>query len=414
MRATPLVITLLVLLTLAPTVSAAWTTSANVPSSFRPGREVTFSYTASSSSGLDTPLRWRVTLYTCQDLDADNWCEPTDAYRVDHGPRQLTPAAASSQTVMWAVALNTPEGAYRYHFHLSCIDNPCIGPAPAAADNRTGAFQLAYADTWKRSIVAPATVRQGDIETIQYRLESTSPDDRDLTGTGQLHTTPAGHAERAHAQQAFTAVANQQTTIAWSGIDFPTYGTTTLRVTDTTGPETMEKVEVRAVHLHVTIPRASYTAGNAFSLYFTLEGHGAESDPEPLEGRTLIVRIANGTTLVRTTTLTTDWRGQAYLRHETTEDDSNLTWTASTSLTWLGGDYDIDEKGDILVAPASLAAIAENVTAIREAVEDVQLKGVHLDDVGARNLWITSLRAVGAVGLAFALVFLTLFVIWRT
>ena len=413
MRTLPIVLTLLVLLALTPTVTAAWTTSAGVPATFRPDRTVSFTYTASSSSGLDLPIRWRVSLYTCQDLDADNWCEHTDAHRVDHGQQSFLVSAGATQSLTWSVSLSSPEGAYRYHYHVGCFDNPCTGQAPTASDNKTGAFQLAYTNSWKRTILAPAALRQGDAATIQYELRSTDPNDRDLSGMAQLYTTPNGEPERAHGPKTFAVNAGQTTTLSWAGISFPTVGPTEVRTTDTTGPDSTATIQVRAVHLHVATPRATYTAGNAFSLYLTLEGHGASPDPQPLDGRTIIVRIFNGTNLLASHTITTDWQGQAYVRHQTAEDDADLRWEASTSVSWLAGDYDLDENGTVRIEPASLAGIAENVTAIRENLSDVQLKGVHLDELGTRNVWMTAVRAAGAVALVIILVVLFLSVVFR-
>ena len=409
-RLVPILAILLVALTLTPTAQAAWTTSVSVPASFRPERSVTFAYTAASSSSLDAPLRWTVTLYTCQDLDADGWCETTDANRINHGGRTLNTLGGNTQTATWGVTLASSEGTYHYHFHTACLDNPCTGIPPGGTHNKTGTFELRYTDTWTRTIIATTPVRAGDSQTVQYRLQSSSVDDRDLTGTAHLYSTPEGEAERDHGAQPFSVNAAQQVTLSWPSIDFPNVGTQRLRVEDSTNGETDMEVEVRGVHLHVVQPRAEYTAGNTFGLYATLEGHGATPDPDPIWNQQVTVTISNGTFVVARENLVTDSNGQAYLSFQTAEDHTNLTWEASASITWLGADYDAEANGTILVRGG---ALAQDVTAIRDSLDDLQLKGVHLDELGSRHLFLTSVRAAGAVSLVIILVLFVIYVAIR-
>lgn len=409
-RLAPLLAILLLAIALTPTAQAAWTTSASVPASFRPERSVTFAYTAESSSSLDGPLRWRVTLYTCQDIDADGWCEAADANRVEHGERTLNTLGGNTQTATWGVTLASPEGTYRYHFHTACLDNPCTGIASGGAHNKTGTFELRYTDTWTRTLIATTPVRAGDSQTVQYRLQSASVDDRDLTGDAQLYSTPEGDSERDHGAQPFSVNAGQQVTLSWPLIDFPNIGTQKLRITDSTDGEPTMDVEVRGVHLHVVQPRAEYIAGNVFGLYLTLEGHGATPDADPIENQQVTVTISNGTFVVAREALVTDSNGQAYLSFQTAEDHANLTWQASASVSWLGADYDAEANGTILVRNA---AIADDVSAIRESLAELQLKGVHLDELGSRHVFLTSVRAVGAVALVIILVLLVIYVAIR-
>lgn len=409
-RTLPFVILALLLLIAVPTAQAAWTSTANAPAAFRPERTVTFTYSVQSSSSLDAPLQWHVRLTTCQDQNANTYCESSEPQYVNHGEQSLNLLAGQSGSITWSVNLAQPEGAYRYHFITRCSNNPCTTEPAGAAHNKTGAFELRYTDTWTRTIIATTPVRAGDAHTVQYKLQSTSLDDRDLTGTAQLYSTPDGEAERDHGAQTFSVNANQQVTLSWPGIDFPNIGTQQLRTTDTTGSETTLDVAVRGVHLHVVQPRETYTAGNTFGLYFTLEGHGDTPDPQPLDNRQISVSIYNGTFLVAREVLTTDWNGQSYLGFQTAEDHANLTWQAAGTVSWLGHDYDVEAHGTVLVRAAEIAA---DVASIREDLDELQLKGVHLDELGSRHLFLTSVRASGAVALVVILVLLVIYVAIR-
>ena len=409
-RNLPFIILALVLLATLPTAQATWTSSANVPSAFRPERTVTFSYIVQSSSGLDAPLQWHVRLTTCQDANSNTYCASNEPQYVDHGEKQVNLLAGQSATLTWSVNLAQPEGTYRYHFHTRCTNNPCTSEPPGGAHNKTGSFELQYTNTWTRTIIATSPTREGEVQEVQYGLQSTSPDDPDLSGTANLYSTPAGEAERDHGTLPFSVNANQQVTLSWPGIDFSNIGNQQLRVTDTTASETVLEVVVRGVHLHVLQPRDAYTAGNTFGLYFTLEGHGDMPDPAPIENRKIVVNIQNGTFVVARQELTTDLNGQAYLSFQTAEDHANLTWQASASITWLGADYDAEANGTILVRSA---AIADDVSAIRESLDELQLKGVHLDELGSRHVFLTSVRAVGAVALVIILILLVIYVAIR-
>lgn len=408
MRKAAIITTVFVLITLVPTVEAAWTSSVSVPASFRPSRTVTLSYTASSSSATDLPLQWRVTLSTCQDLDADTWCESTDANRVDHGERTLSIVGGGTQTVTWDVNLNSAEGAYRYHFHTTCTNNPCAGVAAGGAHNRTGAFQLAYTNTWTRTILATTPTSVGSTQTIQYRLQSTSMDDRDLTGVAQLYSSPPGQAERDHGARSISVLANQQQTLSWTGVTFPEIGMQRLRVTDTTGPASMMDVTVRGVHLHATQPRVQYEAGGTFGLYFTLEGHGSTPDPVPIANNDVRLSVKNGSFVVASATLRTDANGLAYANVTTADDLEALTWTATASGSWLGIAFDLSQSGIVTLTPSGHAGLGEDLTSIQQDLDEVQLKGVHLDEIGSRNAWMTSIRAAGAVLLVVLLILLVI------
>lgn len=407
-RATPFLVLALLAIALSPTAQAAWSIGSSVPASFRPDRTVTFTYTATSSSAADLPLQWRVTLATCQDANANTWCDPGEARRVDHGERTLSLVGGQSGTASWSVNLPQSEGAYRYHFSVVCANNPCTTFQPTSAHNRTGAFQLQYANTWTRTIIATDPTSVGSTQTIQYRLQSTSADDRDLTGAARLYTTPAGQPERDHGTRALNVLANQQQTLSWTGIIFPEIGKQELRVNDSTGPETRMNVTVRGVHLHANQPRAAYEAGDTFGLYFTLEGHGSTPDPAPIANTDVRLTVRNGSFAVASATLRTDTNGLAYANVTTADDLSLVTWTASSSGTWLGIAFDLSQSGVVELTAGRHATLEENVTRLREALDEVQLKGVHLDEIGSRNLWMTSLRAAGAVILVVLLVLLVI------
>jgi len=403
------------ILTLAPTAQAVWTTSATAPSSFRPNRDVTFTYTATSSSAADVPLAWRVNLYTCQDTDGDTWCEPTDANRIDHGQRTINIVGGQTETVTWTVNLAHPEGAYQYHFHTACLNNPCTGSLqPGGAHNKTGTFQLAYTDTWTRQIVATTPTSQGATQTVTYRLTSTSPDDRDLAGSAALASRPPDSPETDLGSKPYSALANTVSQVSWSGVSFPEIGTHRLIVTDTKQPKTTLDVTVRGVHLHVTQPRVVYPEGARFSLYFALEGHGSTPDPAPIGGADISVSVLNGTFTIASDVLRTDGQGRAYANFTAPADAQRLEWRASAAGTWGDTPYDILREGFVDFRPdLDASAIEESLAAIHQSLSEVQLKGVHLDEIGARNMWMSMLRATGTVALVILLILLVAFIAFR-
>ena len=417
-RILPISVLALLLLALVPTAQAAWTTNASVPASFRPNRDVTFTYTTTSSSAADLPLAWRVTLYTCQDADADTWCEFSDANRIDHGERTINIVGGQSSTVSWTVNLATAEGSYNYHFHTACLNNPCTGSfQPGGAHNKTGSFQLAYTNTWTRQIIATTPTSQGTTQTVTYRMTSTSPNDRDLSGTATLFIDPPNPPESNLGHRAYTALANTVHNVQWANVAFLEIGTTRLRVSDTNAADTTLDVTVRGVHLHVTQPRATYAEGARFSLYFVLEGHGATPDPSGIANADIALTVTNGSFPIYAATLRTDASGRAYANITAPADATRLEWRATTSGTWNGVTYSLLPEGTVgFAAPvfaANHTALEENVTAIRQNLSDVQLKGVHLDETGARNVWILTLRAVGAVILVVLLILLVIAIAFR-
>lgn len=416
-RILPLSLLAVLLLSLMPTVQAAWSTSVNVPASFRPERAVTFSYSVASSSGLDAPLAWRITLYTCQDTDGDTWCETSDASRVDHGDRTINLVGGQSATVSWTVNLAPPEGNYWYHFHTVCLNNPCTGSfQPGGAHNRTGAFQLAYTNTWTRQIITANPTSQGSSQSVTYRMTSTSVNDRDLAGSAELASIPPSGVVALYPAKSYSAAAGSTQDVQWTSVTFPQIGTHMLEVADTEAATATLSVTVRGVHLHVTQPRAMYAEGARFSLYFTLEGHGASPDPAGIANADIALTVTNGSFPILSTTLRTDASGRAYANITAPADAQRLNWRATTSGTWNGVTYSLLPEGVVDFAPMVLAnhtVLEENLTAIRENLSDVQLKGVHLDDVGARNLWMSILRGTGSVALVVLLVVLVIFIAFR-
>src|SRR5438552_66041 len=78
-----------------------WTTSTSVPSSFRPNRSVTFSYTATSTSVADLSIDWMVHVWTCTDSNVDNRCTAGDARLVDWTEKRFQANGGTSATVSW-------------------------------------------------------------------------------------------------------------------------------------------------------------------------------------------------------------------------------------------------------------------------------------------------------------------------
>lgn len=402
------------LLALFPTAQAAWTTSASVPSSFRPTRLVAFSYTASSSSAGDLPLQYNVDLSTCQDANANGACESGEPHYVAHGRKPLSALAGQSGSVSWDVTLDKPEGAYRYHFRTTCANNPCTTQPAGGSNDKTGPFQLAYTNTWTRQVMTTNPTSAGAVQSVTYRLASTSPDDPDLAGAATLHTDSPASPETSLDAMPYSAPANTVALVTWAGVSFPDIGTHRLRVTDSEAPDTTLDVTVRGVHLHVEQPRAAYEEGARFSLYATLEGHGSSPDPSPVAGVEVTLALLRDAFPLHADTLVTDAEGRAYFAYSAPHDADELEWAATAKGAWNGIDYVLDERGTIRFAPRNdHASLEENVTAIRHNLSDVQLKGVHLDDVGARNVWMSALRASGAVALVLLFVILFLACVFR-
>lgn len=412
MRRALLTTLMLVILTLAPAAAAAWNTTTSVPSSFRPNRNVTFTYTAQSSSAADLPLQWNVDLYTCQDANTNSQCESGEPQFTFHGRRALSVLAGQSATASWIVNLDQPEGAYRYQFRTFCANDPCATQPAGGAHDKSGALQLQYTNTWTRTILATTPTNVGSTQTVTYRMTSTSLDDRDLAGTAELYSRPADAAESPQGPKPYSANANTVVNVAWTGVSFPTIGIQRLRVSDTNAPDTTLDVIVRGVHLHAFQPRTTYDAGARFSLYFTLEGHGASPDPQGIVDDIVLV-VKNASFTIAGASLRSDADGRAYANVTTAADHDFLTWNAQASGSWLSIAYDLTASGVVQLEAGPSVSTRENVTAIRENLTDLQLRGVHLDEIGSRNVWILSLRAVGAVALVLLLILLVIVVAIR-
>lgn len=395
-----------------PMAQAAWTTTTAIPESFRPERSVTFTYMAQSSSATDLPLQWRITLRTCQDTNENGWCDATDDSFVDHGERTLNVFAGQSGSVSWPVELPKPEGTYRYHFVTVCASTPCTTQSAGGAHNRTGLFTLQYTDTWQREVITTNPTSEGATQTVTYRLTSTSVDDRDLDGIVELFSKPPEDTETSQGPRFFSAVADGVTTVMWDAVSFPFAGAHELRVTDTSGQEVSAWVVVQGVRLHVHQPRIEYVAGDRHSLYFRLEGHDGAPEPHPLAGVDIHLTVMNDTYAVHQETVRTDAFGQAYATVASASDHLHLTWHATAIGTWMGTSYSVREEGEVLFTVAG-AHLQENVTSIRESLDKIQLEGVHLDELGSRHLFLTSVRAAGTVLLVVLLILFVIYVAIR-
>lgn len=392
------------ILMLIPTAAAAWTTSASVPPSFRPNRTVPFTYTASSSSGLDLSITWSVDLLTCVDTNADGICTSgTDTNLHDFGAKPLTVSSGTSGTASWSVNLADPPGPHAYNFNPIC-PAPCVGQAPTTSDTKRGSFQLAYTNTWTRTVSAPTFVATGSTAAVTYKLVSTSADDQDLAGTAQLYSTPNASAERSESAQAISVLANAQQTISWPNVAFAPFGRQQERVTDsTTSMQAFTNATVLTVQLNTTVPRASYAAGDAFGMYVTLTGRGATPDWQPLQSNVQVI-LRNQSFALANTTIRTDVNGTAYLGFQAAVDLAQIIWASNTTITWNGMSFALTVNGTIDFAPAlptvDLTNVTDNVTAIRAELTNVSFNGVHLDDLGTHNL----LRQLGRVTLYASLI----------
>lgn len=412
-RLLPALVLALLLLQLVPFAEAAWTTTHTFPGSFRPNRTVTATYSVTSSSSFDLPIRWNVGLATCKDTTADGTCSPADTGYFVHQVHAVELLGGETTTRTFSVFLNAAEGTYTYSFIASCMDTPCTGQAVRPGDQKHGAFTLAYTNTWTRTISAPSPIAAGTTQTVTYTLRSTSVDDRDLTGTAELFAKPNGTAETTHGTRTYNVLANAQTVLSWTGVSFPTIGPQQLRVDDTSFPfDTWTNATVLGVHLHVTQPRETYAEGGRFSLYVRLEGHGAAPDPQGI-ANTIQLTFRNGTFILGTASLTTSATGESYATFQGAEDLAHVNWSASSTGTWNGIAYTVQANGTATFTSLGGGVLEDDVAAIRKGIETVQLEGVHLDELGSRNLLLTSARATAGVAASLGIVFLVFFIATR-
>lgn len=413
----PFLLALLTLVVIGQVVQAAgntWTTSVGVPSSLRPNRAVTFTYTATSSSSLDLNVAWSVDLLTCVDTNGDGLCTSgTDASYHDFGAKALNVNAGSSGSVTWTVNLADPTGPHAYNFNPTCA-TPCVGQAPVTGDTKRGAFQLAYTNTWTRTITVPAFVPNGTTAAVTYKLASTSPDDQDLDGTAQLYSTPNGSAERVESAQLISVVANAQQTLSWPFVAFAPMGRQQERMADsTTTTQAFGNATVLAVQLNTTVPRAVYTSGDAFGMYVALTGRGATLEWQPLQANIQII-VRNQTFVLANTTIRTDANGTAYLGFQPAVDLAEINWTSNTTVTWNGLAFAPVTNGTIDFAPAAFPTLdLSNVTALRGDVANLSFNGTHLDTLGTHNLLLEVGRVVLEALVGFTILFLIVFVSFR-
>jgi hypothetical protein len=383
---------LLLALFLVPLAEASWSTSASVPASFRPGRAVTFSYTAQSSSGTDLPLQWGVRLLTCRDTTADGLCTASDASYTDRGEQTLSLSASQSATLTWSVTEPGPEATYTYNFNTRCTLTPCTGqPAGGSADKRS-TYLVQYTNTWTRTLTVPSTAPTATTQTVSYQLTSTSVDDLALAGTATLYSRPTGTAETAETAKPYSVAANSQVTLTWN-VAFTSLGPQQERLNDTYRADLFANATVFAVHLHVQQPRASYAPSSIWSLYVTLEGHNGGTLAAPLSSP-VTISLRNGTFPLGTTMPTTDANGQAYVSFVGAADSTTLNWTANSTGSWLGYTYAVTATGTVTFQNQTTTPdLSRNVSDLQQSVDDLALHGVHLDDVGEHNLLLTTAKA---------------------
>lgn len=376
----------------APTAAAAWSSSETHPASFRPGRTVVFSYTASSNSATDQTYSVAVQLHTCKDTNGDGRCALGDARLVSQPEQSATILGGGSQTFNFNVNLPEPEDPQmRFDYTVRCATggSVCGGGNPLGA-GRQGNFALVYTNTWLREIIATSPVPSGTTQTVTYRLTSTSVDDRPLAGTAELFSRPNGGAERSEGTKSVTAPPNAVTNVQWTGVSFTGVGPQRERVTHSeySGADLTRDVTVQGVHLHVLQPRSTYEQGEAFSLYFEIHGHGSTPDPSPISGATITLRHRNGTYQLAQTTTTTDANGRAFATFLSPFDLTRDDWTATTTVTFVGNSYTVEASGTALFQPPAFAVAspAVNLTSVEEGIRRLESEGVHLDEIGIQNI----------------------------
>ncbi|GEM_PF-6041855 len=398
-RALPLLaLILLAGLLLVPLAQATWNTTTSVPSSFRPGRSVTFSYTAQSTSGTDLPLQWGVRLLTCRDSNADAICSPSDASYTDRGEQTLSLSASQSGTLSWTVNEPGPEGTYTYNFNTRCTATPCTSQPAGGSADKHGTYSVQYTNTWTRTLTVPSTAPTGTTQTVSYQLTSTSVDDFPLSGTATLYSRPAGGTETPETAKPYSVAANNQVTLTWN-VAFSSLGPQQERLNDTFRADLFANATVFVVHLHVQQPRAVYAPSSIWSLYLTLEGHNGGTLPVALGGP-VTINLRNSSFLVGTTMPTTDANGQAYVSFVGAADSTILNWTANATGTWLGYTYAVTATGSVTFQNQTPPDLSGNVTQLQQSVDDLALHGVHLDNLGQHDLLLTTGKAALAA-LAF-------------
>lgn len=158
------------------------------------------------------------------------------------------------------------------------------------------------------------------------------------------------------------------------------------------------------LHLHVGPPEGEVPHGGPIGFYFHVEAHG--SMPGPVPNATILLTVHHDAYVTDALSLTTNAEGRAFARIHATTDQINLTWNATARGTHEGEAFELHENGTLYLR-GSHDDLTRRVDVLQGAVDRVRFEGVHLDDLGSRNLSLAMARGIGillAILLAAALV----------
>lgn len=411
-------------LALAGAAQATWTDTLTGPTSFKPGREVTFTFTASSNSAADTQTSWAISFRGCRDANGDNQCQNSEPrYHADvipDPPGNLVVAGGASGSKAFTVTFADPEeDDLLVHVFVGCTttaNGVCVGsrpPPPPCGQADTCAYRqtlvdVRYTNTWTRDLLFTSPVKHGTTQNVQYRLTSTSVNDRDLTGTANLYSTPPGKPERDEGAKSVPCTANTVCTFTWTNVLFEGPGLLKeeVRGTNFAAPYA-EHVEVRDVHNHQDPTDRKPPEGTTVGILVLIEGHGATTVPRAGVAVTTTYKVDGVEVLTKTGT--TDATGRAYWTVQFGSGVLDVDWTSTATTTWDGTSYTATANGHLEFEAVSTRAIQENVTALRADVREIKTAGVGLSTEGLSNLLNHGVRALAAF-VIFAAVVAVVFV----
>lgn len=178
-------------------------------------------------------------------------------------------------------------------------------------------------------------------------------------------------------------------------------------------PEGFSQSSAPVFHLHATQTQQTHDAGSTIGLYFILERHDSTSKAEPVAGANVRVAVLEDGFVLAHQTVVTDEQGRTFASVTIAPASGAAHWSANASGMWLDSPFEAAAQGVVTFSRPPHEVLAENITHVRNDLESIQLRGVHLDEVGSHNLWMTSLRATGAVAFVILLVLLVVHVAHR-
>lgn len=148
----------------------------------------------------------------------------------------------------------------------------------------------------------------------------------------------------------------------------------------------------------------AYDPGARFTLGVLLLEDGA-----PVPNATITVTLSAETFTLYSSTLVTDASGHAFVILDPPADVTNLTYEA----TWTASNASVLRAAGTVVFRDRVGELLTEAANTSEQFADVRLKGVHLDELGSRHIFLASVRAAGTVALVILLVLFVIYVAIR-